>query len=279
MNKSYKYTILTLFLALAFAFGSMAGMNFIMWEKERQFLTESGRAVVEAPVRSWQGQERDIERGNGDNTQEEYVLTAEQMKDVICGWDEHRAVIHPPVDGQISMEEAMKAGEEWLTNMGMIEIVDDETCSMYARLSVAVQNESAEAQLEPYYSFWFVRCSSQSMMAFLYINAVTGKVWNADIILYEDFPEEIPYEKLSLFTELSGLQMSDADIVFKNQEGTQAVLITEDSPLCAEMEFHHSQTGYAYTGYGEGGSTGYDSGMLDRENVAIIFKLAVNKSK
>lgn len=279
MNKSYKYTILTLFLALAFAFGSMAGMNFIMREKERRLLTERGRAVVEAPVRSWQGQDGDIEGGNGDYTQEEYVLTAEQMKDVISGWDEHRAVIHPPVNGQISMEDAMKAGEEWLMEMGMIETVEAETCSMYARLSSVVQNESAEAQLEPYYSFWFVRCSNQSMMVFLYINAVTGKVWNADIILYEDFPEEIPYEKLSLFAELSGLQMSDADIVFKNQEGTQAVLMAEDSSLCAEMEFHHSQTGYAYTGYGEDGLTEYGGGMFDRENVTIIFKLAVNRYK
>lgn len=73
--------------------------------------------------------------------------------------------------------------------------------------------------------------------------------------------------------------MSDADIVFKNQEETQAVLMAEDSPLCAEMEFHHSQTGYAYTGYGEDGLTEYDGGMLDRENVAIIFKLAVNRDK
>ena len=218
-----------------------------------------------------------MEGGDGENSQERYVLTVEQMEDVISGWDERMAVIHPPVDGQISMEEAMKAGEEWLTEMGMVENMDAEAYSMYARLSVAVQKQSVEAQLEPYYSFWFVRCSGQSMMAFLYINAVTGKVWSADITLYEDFLEEIPYEKLNLFAELSGLQMSDADIVFKNQEGTQAVLMAEGSPLCAEMEFRHSQTGYAYTGYGEDGSTGYDSGMPDRENVAILFKLAVNK--
>ena len=50
MNKSYKYTILTLFLALVFAFGSMAGMNLILRAKERQLLTERGRAIVEAPV-------------------------------------------------------------------------------------------------------------------------------------------------------------------------------------------------------------------------------------
>lgn len=56
MNKSYKYTILTLSLVLIFAFGSMAGMNLIIRAKERQFLTESGRTEVELPVREWTGQ-------------------------------------------------------------------------------------------------------------------------------------------------------------------------------------------------------------------------------
>lgn len=277
MNKTYKYTILTLFLAVIFVFGSMEIMNLILRARERQFLSESGRVVVEAPVRAWQEGDGSMEGENGENSQEGYMLTAEQMEEVISSWDESKAVFHSPVNGQISMEEAMKAGEEWLMEMGMIENVDDETHSMYARLSTAVQKESVNAQLEPYYSFWFVRYTSQSMMAFLYINAVTGKVWNADVTLYEDLPEEVPYEKLSLFAELSGLQISGAGDVFKNEDGTQAVLTADDSPLCAEMKFHHSQTGYPYTGYVEEGLPGYDDRTLDRENVSLIFKLAVNE--
>ena len=277
MNKSYKYTILTLFLAVVFVLGSMGGMNLILQTRERQFLSESGRVVVEAPVRTWQEQDSGIEGVNGENSQEGYVLTAEQMEEVISSWDESMAVIHSPVNGQISMEEAMRAGEEWLVQMGMIENVDVETHSMYASLSTAVRKESAGSQLEPYCSFWYVRYSSQYMMAFLRINAVTGKIWNADITFYKDLPEEAPYEKLSLFAELSGLQISDADVVLKNEDGTQAVLMAEDSPLCAEMKFHYSQTGYPYTGYGGEGLPGYDGGTLDRENVSIIFKLAVSK--
>lgn len=279
MNKSYKYTILTLFLAVVFVLGSMKSMNLILQTRERQFLSESGRVVVEAPVRTWQEQDSSIEVANGENSQEGYVLTAEQMEEVISSWDERMAVIHSPVNGQISMEAAMKAGEEWLAEMGLTEDFDAETHSMYARLSTTVRRESVEVQLEPYYSFWVVQYSSQSMMAFFYINAVTGRVWNADVTMYEDLPEEVPYEKLSLFAELSGLQISGADVVFKNEDGTQAALIAEDSPLCAEMKFYHSQTGYPYTGYGEEGSLGYDSGTgtLDRESVSIIFKLAVSK--
>ena len=59
MRKTYKYTILTLFLAVAFVFGSMEVMNLILRAREKQFLSESGRVVVEAPVRAWQKQNID----------------------------------------------------------------------------------------------------------------------------------------------------------------------------------------------------------------------------
>ena len=51
MKKTYKYTFLTMFLALVFIFGSMAGMNFILYIREDRLLSESGMVVVESPVR------------------------------------------------------------------------------------------------------------------------------------------------------------------------------------------------------------------------------------
>lgn len=275
MNKTYKYTLLTLFLSVVFVVGSMEGMNFILQVRERQFLSGNGRIVVEAPVRAWQEQAGGMEGENGENSQERYVLTVEQMEEVISSWDESTTVIHDPVNGQISMEEAMRAGKEWLAEMGMVENVDAGTHSMYATLSI-MQKRSWEMQLEPYYSFWFVQYSSQSIIAYLYINAVTGRVWNADITLYEDLPEKVPYEKLSLFAELSGLPLSGSEVVFKNQEGTQAVLMAEGSPLCAEMEFYRSQTEYPYTGYGEESLPSYEEGILDSEHVILLFKLDVS---
>ena len=282
MNKSYKYTILTLFLAIMFAIGSMEGMNLILQTRERQFLSESGRVVVEAPVRAWQEQDSNMEGENRDNLiKEGYVITAEQMEEVIRQWDGRMAVtVHNPVKGQISMAEAVKAGEEWLAEMGMEgnrQEKDMESNSMNAMLGVAVQNPSAEAPLKPYYSYWIMQFSNQSMKAVLYLNAVTGQVWSAEIILLEDLPEEIPYEKLNLFAKLSGLQISNTDTVIKNQEGTQAFLMAGGSPLCAEMEFHHSQTGYPYTGFGKEGFPGFDDGIFDRENVSVSFRLAVSK--
>lgn len=283
MNKTYKYTILTLFLTIIFVIGSMEGMSLVLRARERQFLSESGRVVVEAPVRAWQEQDSSMEAENLDNSiKEGYVLTAEQMEEVIRQWGGRMAVtVHNPVNGQISMAEAVKAGEEWLAEMGMEgngQEKDMGSNFMNAMLGVAVQNPSTETPLEPYYSYWIMQFSDQSMKAVLYLNAVTGQVWSAEITLLEDLPEEIPYKKLNLFAELSGLQITDTDTtMIKNQEGTQAVLMVEGSPLCAEMEFHYSQTGYPYASYGKEGFPGYDDGTLDRENVSIIFRLAVSK--
>jgi hypothetical protein len=273
MNKSYKYTILTLFLALAFAFGSMAGMNFILRAKERQLLTERGRAIVEAPVRSWQGQD-DGEDGETDEEPDNtgYALTTGQIEDILSCWNSRTGVtVHNPVNGQISMEDAIKEGKKWLVEMVIGEngLEDTETYSVSATLGIATQKVSVGAQSEPYYSFWTVQFSSSSMYAVLYLNAVTGKVWGAEITLYEDMPEEIPYERLVHFVELSGLQTSNTNIT-KNQEGTQAMLKVDDSHIFAEMKFQNIQ---AYNGK----DFMDNNEMLHYEKVRIIYALTIGK--
>lgn len=279
MRKTYKYTILTLFFAVAFVFGSMEVMNLILRAREKQFLSESGRVVVEAPVRAWQKQNIDEDgEYSGYSNNKRYTLSIEQVEDVINCWNERIAVtVHNPVNDQISMEEAVKVGEEWLVEMGMEECGQEDvgSCFRNAMLGVAKQNASGEAQLESYYSFWIMNFSNQSMNVILYLNAVTGNVWSAEITLYEDLPKEMPYEKLKYFAELSGLQATGANIVV-NQEGTQAIMPIDNSKIYAEMEFRHSQSGYLYTNYGDE-VLDYNEDTLHIENVIIVFKLTVSK--
>jgi len=277
MNKSFKYTVLTLFLALVFAFGSMAGMKFILEARENQILTESGRVVVEAPVRAWQKQDSGEEEENGGNSdQERYVLTIKQMEKVISCWNKRMAVtVHNPVDGQISMEEAVKAGEEWLIEMEMPENEKGmKAYSVNAVLGVAIQKEATGEQLEPYYSFWTVQFSGEAMNAVLYINAVTGKVLGAEVSLYRNLPDKFPIEKLSLFAELAGLQEHDTETVF-DPDGTLAFLEVADSQLRAEMEFQRRQNGYFdLTRYGRD-SVGANPDLYYNEYAVITYKLTV----
>lgn len=242
MNKAHKYTILTVFLALAFTFGSMAGMNFILREREKQFLTESGRVVVEAPIRAWQEQESGEKDENFDK--EGYALTTGQMEEVINYWNMRKGItVHNPVNGQISMEKAIQAGEEWLAEMGMgknNQIKDTEVYSINATLGVAMQTISTGVQLEPYYSFWTVQFSSQDMNTMVYVNAVTGKVWRAEVRLYDEIPEEFPYEKLRLFVELATSLNLNANSVIIDEEKSKAFLEIKDSLLYGQMECYYS---------------------------------------
>ncbi len=282
MKKTYKYTVLTVVLAIVFSFGSMAGMNLILKARERQLLTKSGRSVMEVPVQTNVGQEKDQNFNKDRGT-----LTIEQIEKVVSLWDEpDEVVVHNPADGQISMGEAIRAGQEWLINMGMeVERKDNDEVHQYATLSTAVrkssegEDDNQDVQTAPYNSFWRVQFYSSSLEAYLYVNAATGQVWSADIILYDDFPKEIPSKKLRDFVELCGLKVSGSESeeeLWQPSYSWMERVEIENSKLIAEMQFMRSQTGYPGSGYGKEGLLNFRSKTLYKENVNIVFKLSLD---
>lgn len=234
MKKTYKYTFLTMLLALLFIYGSMTGMNFILHTREDRLLSESGIAVMESPVRMWQGW------ADGNTDRERYSLTTVQVKDAIESWNNRQGeTLHDPVEGQISMGEAVQEGEEWLKLIGMKEDLhgaDTELNFVEATLAVGVQKDTLRVPLEPYYSFWTVHFSGPYLDVVLYLNAVTGKVWSAKITLYDNLLQELSYEKLGQFVEMAGLHTAD-DVAEINEEKTQAVLMVEDDLLYARLGY------------------------------------------
>lgn len=283
MKKTYKYTVLTVVMAIVFSFGSMAGMNLILKARERQLLTKSGRSVVEVPVQTNVGQEKDQNFNKDRGT-----LTIDQIEQVVSLWDgPDEVVVHNPANGQISMGEAIRAGKEWLIKMGMeVERKDNDEVHQYATLSTAVRESSEEeddnedVQTAPYNSFWRVQFYSSSLEAFLYVNAVTGQVWSADIILYDDFPKEIPSKKLRDFVELCGLKVSGSESeeeLWQPSYSWMERVEIENSKLIAEMQFMRSQTGYPGSGYGKEGLLNFRSKILYKENVNIVFKLSLDR--
>ena len=239
MIRRYKYTFITLFLALGFMVCSMAGMNFIIKIREKQLLTEAGEAEIESPVCAWNEWENNIQnelQGNYNN--DRCLLSNIQIENAIKSWNERIGeTMHNPVEGQISMEDAIKMGEEWLIkmNMGEKESGNSDANFTKATLSVGIQSQSDEQLLEPYYSFWTVNFSSQTMNAVLYLNAVTGKVWGAEISLYGSMHEE-PYDNLKLFAELAGLEVSEKESVQLGDSKTEATLVVNGGRLYVKQQ-------------------------------------------
>lgn len=238
MKKAYRYTVFTLLFAFSFAIASMEGIKYILREREKQLLTEHGEVVIQSPIRIWKAWEEQEQKGSGD---EGYSLTAAQVKEAAESWNDRSGeILHEPVEGQIPMEQAIEAGEEWLaaigTEEGNLQEMDKGMHFVRATLGVGVQKSDHGVAREPYYSFWTVQFSSEAADAILYINAVAGKVWGAELTLYENFSEQIPVEKLDLFVKMAGLKRS-GDTVETDEQGGRAVLPVEDGALYARMDY------------------------------------------
>lgn len=217
MIKKCAYMIMPLFLAVLFVFGSMYLINELLEFQERRLLTENGKAEVESPVMPLKELLADKENSQKDRKDSEtYELTSNDIKSVLISWYEGVEVVHDPVEGQISMNEAITAGYNWLMEMNINVPEKKGVAQNYVSailLAVTLSKENLE-KLAPYYSFWKINLYTEESDITLYVNAVTSTVWKADIIYhYKEKDKEAFYENryddLAKFIELSGLFSSE----------------------------------------------------------------------
>lgn len=264
MNRVSKYTVLCLLLAAVFVLGSIAGMDFILQMRERQRLEESGTVEVESPVLAWQAQAAEEGGAGQDGTdtrpdgEEDRLLTEEQMADVIRYRNDCEGeFLHDPAKGQITMEQAIASGENWLVEMGFAEeieeIADGNEDSIRAKRVVSGKTEPAvllsrvslgtktpenglQIPVASYFSFWTVRFSNKYMYVSLSVNAVTGKVWDAEITLYGNTAYSQSIEKLELFIKLAGVQTQTEDYI--ETDGKWQSMAVKESPLYGRMRHY-----------------------------------------
>lgn len=268
MSRMSKYTALCLLLAAVFVIGSMTGMNAVLQMRERQRLKESGTVAAKSPVLAWQASSAEEETAGEEEAaglpveKEERSLTVEQMEEVI----RYRAhcegeILHEPAAGQITMEEAIAVGEDWLGEMGFLarakeesetaeetgagtecEIVIDESGTgilpRRASLGVKADLNRLEVPMESWYSFWTVRFSNKNLYASLSVNAVTGKVWDAEVDLYKDTGYRHSLEKLKLFIRLAGVEEETEQFAQTNESGSWVSIAVKGSRLYAQQGYY-----------------------------------------
>lgn len=272
----YQYALLCFSLAALFVFGSMAGMNFILQKRESRLLQECGTEEVESPVAVWQEPQTAGAKEQGEDTLQQ--LTVEQMEAVIS----YRAnatdeVLHDPVTGQISMEEAFTCGERWLVEMGFLEEKGySRTLSRRASLGIRKYRKVSSVPMEPYYSFWTVKFSGENVYAVLSVNAVTGRVWDSEITLYDEMTQKFSWETLELFTELAGIQADAEDYVeTMNDVNTGAALTVRDSDLQAQMKYYDTAVAIA----GNRSADGEDNYSMIRDGSTVVEYYGVQRQR
>ncbi len=271
MIKGHIHTFFSIIFAIAFIYGSMLCMNVILKQRQNAFLNESGVTTVQTPVKAWQelaDNEADSYSKNDNSTE---VLSSAQIKDAVDSWNNRSAdVLHSPVKGQISMEEAIDNGKEWLKNMGVDGVtesyVDEKVVNeaktgqgslsveadtvAYATLSYAITG-TGDKQVElsklaePYNSFWTVQLEKTGINAVLYVNAVTGSVWGAELNEKYNSGEFKPdYNKIEKFWNLAGMESTDSDWLNVSEKDTKAIYESSAEPVYAVMNYkrHYMNT-------------------------------------
>lgn len=91
--------------------------------------------------------------------------------------------------------------------------------------------------IEPYYSFWTVRFSGADMYVSLSVNAMTGRVWDAKITLYdiENVNNDKSLDKLERFIRLAGIEAPVEQYVEISDSGSWISMAVKESPLYAQM--------------------------------------------
>ena len=202
--------------------------------------------TMESPVLAWQSAETEEEYVKQDggplvrDKEEDLTLTEKEIEQVIryrknCEGE----LLHDPVKGQITMEQAFASGENWLVEMGVWDHsrTHSEPLLHRASLGTKTAKEGLHMPIEPYYSFWTVRFSSTDMYVSLSVNAMTGRVWDAKITLYdiENVNNDKSLDKLERFIRLAGIEAPVEQYVEISDSGSWISMAVKESPLYAQM--------------------------------------------
>jgi len=201
MNKQKVFTAMGVMISFVIAVGGWALTSTLIDKRSDALLSASGITWINAPdARLSESPVSPTAVGDPsgeapmfpDNNQNADVLTLSENEIIsIIRNLESPAIerLHEPTADQMTMEQAIAAGQAWCSVFSENGIVPDELLKwedmrINAYLSQRLPRDQSEQFLNPIYSYWTVTYSSVYMDANLDINAVTGKVLMADIALH-----------------------------------------------------------------------------------------------
>ena len=258
-RKRTGYMLLTLLLAAAFIGLSMFSSRNLLKRKETALLSGSGTIRQESPVST----------GLNGNDGIASTLSIEDIQDVVGNWSTRVGLyVHEPVEGQITMKEAVKSVDEWLIKMGLSEGIYSGNSTVRSTLNVAKSEKETSDLLSPVYSFWEVVVYGDELDGAFYVNAVTGQIWEAHISMLSAVQEFSEGQLLESFIYLAGLvpkgendthEAADGETTAGKDAKTEEEILT-DTVSVAVLETDKYEVGDASDAYGQ--------------NIGIIMEIA-----
>lgn len=213
MSKGKLYTLLVFCLSFAVVFGGWFLTKEMLNRKETMLLARKGQVSMEVLETDFTVQE---------DFQGE-ILTEDMMAEILTVWEAGgRERIHEPMAGQMNMEQAIKAGREWIATLAENNILPAYLQeSGFDNTNAALYTLKSEVSLkENLISYWKVTYVEDDVKIILMLHAVSGQVWKADISMSE--------EKMLLGT---GIEEEALAIAFPFVTGEDTRMTTENDVL------------------------------------------------
>lgn len=121
---------------------------------------------------------------------EPVTLSIKEMADIVNLWNSnHTEHYHDPVEGQLTMEDAIMAAKDGLSyfcESGALpkEILADDFTETSAFLYAMGDDRGTADVLAPAYSYWSIILNNRDVSIKLTLNAYTGRIWMANICSY-----------------------------------------------------------------------------------------------
>lgn len=237
MRRAGKYTILTAVLAIIFIVLSILCVRMLLGNWEEKLLSRSGRLEYTSPVSVGE------KEGDASQAARENRLQMEEIEDIVRVWTQKSLMmVHEPAEGQIAIDESMDEVKSWLSKIGIEEITAGGDGYIHASLNQGQIKGKKSSQQKPGYSFWQVEYIYDEMEATFYVNAVTGRVWEAQVTYYKPWLKEPDADFLNTLIGLTGLKAS------KERQAAESWENTEEGDGWYGISVSPMKSGYLATG-------------------------------
>ena len=183
MSKGRIYTLLILSISFAVVIGGWFLTKTMLDRKEEGILAMRGEIPIDVSAFKIIEDETVVE------TFENVDLTENEMADILRVWDGGgREIVHEPMPGQMSMEQAINAGREWIGRLAENNILPGylAECSFNDTSAVLCSISGSISINDNHISYWKVAYVEGDVEILLTIHALSGQIWKAYISMNED---------------------------------------------------------------------------------------------
>ena len=242
-------TIACIVLSFVIAIGGWSMTKMLIDIKSDALLSETGITYIDVPSRT---ENLDNNTDNSIAEQAQRTLTAQEIYEVLYNWEapgSERA--HEPAETQLNMEQAIEAAKSslmYFVELGIFpaDIFESEYEKTNAYLCQNHVSVQGAPFLDPIYSYWTVTLTCERFDATLIINAVSGQIWKANIVISsytELFGQHDASNIINSFVAYLGLESDDnAGIAIDSYE-TIAYANIADSMIQAVVNIRTTKPG------------------------------------